>query len=182
MSLKLQTLTMLHMVGAGVWVGVALETYRRLRIKGGPWITFLQDLGFWLINSLIVFLWLLGVNNGQMRLYIFLSLLCGFAMYQAILRSLYRSFLERCIRFFRWFFHLLYTLWRMLIFIPLRWIYRGVVALLLLLFGGLERMGRGVYVVLRYLLLCLWQPGSRLVGGIGRWVRKMLARWKSEKK
>jgi spore cortex biosynthesis protein YabQ len=181
MSLNLQALTMLHMVGAGIWVGIALETYTRLRIKGRPWLTLLQDVSFWLLNAGIVFLWLLYVNQGQMRLHVFLSLLCGFALYQALLQSYYRSLLERLIRFVSWIFRLLYTLWRMLIYTPIQWLYRAMVALLLLFFSGSAMMVRGIYLILRYIALQLWKLGRLLAKKAGMWLGKIIRR-KPQKK
>lgn len=41
---------------------------------------------------------LLQVNNGEVRLYIFLALLCGYAAYRAIFQNIYRGLLERLIQ------------------------------------------------------------------------------------
>ena len=116
MTLSTQFLTMLSMVGIGSLFGVMFDTYQRFlnRPKRKHWIVFINDLLFWIIQSIIVFYTLFLVNNGELRFYIFIALLCGFAAYQSLFKTIYLRLLEMVIfsvisvyRFFKKTFQLL---------------------------------------------------------------------------
>ncbi|WP_044895785.1 spore cortex biosynthesis protein YabQ [Bacillus alveayuensis] len=96
MSLTTQFLTMLTMIGMGSYLGAALDTYGRFlqRQKRAHWVVFINDILFWVIQALIVFYVLLSVNEGELRFYIFLALLCGYAAYQSLFRVVYLKMLE----------------------------------------------------------------------------------------
>src|SRR5574342_818018 len=100
MTLSTQFLTMLSMVGAGVLFGTSLDTYQRFlnRPKRKRWFVFINDILFWLTQGLSIFYTLFLVNQGEIRFYIFLALLCGFAAYQSLFKRLYLSLLELLIR------------------------------------------------------------------------------------
>ncbi|HZH60675.1 MAG TPA: spore cortex biosynthesis protein YabQ [Metabacillus sp.] len=96
MSLTTQFYTMLAMVGMGSWIGVALDTYGRFlkRPLRARWVVFINDFMFWVVQGLILFYLLLLVNEGELRIYIFLALLCGYAAYQGLFKHLYLKLLE----------------------------------------------------------------------------------------
>jgi spore cortex biosynthesis protein YabQ len=99
-SLTVQLQTMLAMVAMGGWLGVAIDTYSRL-IRGrcwNKWITVINDGLFWILQGLFVFYVLLQINDGEMRLYILLALLCGYASYRALLFNVYMKILEAIIQ------------------------------------------------------------------------------------
>ncbi|MGP1910464.1 spore cortex biosynthesis protein YabQ [Metabacillus sp. JX24] len=101
MTLSVQFLTMLSMVGSGCFIGVSLDTYSRflMRSKRAKWIVFINDVFFWLFQGLLLFYVLLQVNEGEFRVYILLALLCGYAAYQSLLKKMYLAVLEWMIRF-----------------------------------------------------------------------------------
>ena len=78
MSLTTQLATMLAMIGMGSWLGAALDTYNRFlqRQDRTHWIVLINDILFWIVQGLIIFYVLLLVNEGELRFYIFLSILC----------------------------------------------------------------------------------------------------------
>lgn len=84
------------MVGMGGWLGAALDTYGRFlkRPLRARWVVFINDLLFWLVQGLILFYLLLLVNEGELRIYIFLAVLCGYAAYQSLLKKIYLQLLE----------------------------------------------------------------------------------------
>ena len=100
MTLTTQFYTMLAMIGMGSLFGAAFDTYNRLfkRSQKKVWIVFIYDILFWLFQGLLIFYVLYLVNNGEIRVYIFLALLCGFAFYQSLLQSVYNQVLEFCIQ------------------------------------------------------------------------------------
>lgn len=99
MSLTVQLQTMLAMVAMGGWLGIAIDTYSRL-IRGRKWnklITVINDSLFWILQALFIFFILLQINEGEMRFYILLALLCGYSIYRALLYKIYHSVLETTI-------------------------------------------------------------------------------------
>jgi spore cortex biosynthesis protein YabQ len=114
MSLTTQLATMLAMIGMGSWLGAALDTYNRFlqRQDRTHWIVFINDILFWIVQGLIIFYVLLLVNEGELRFYIFLAILCGYAVYQSLFRMIYLKVLEWAIwfatRLYRFFVQLCY--------------------------------------------------------------------------
>ncbi|MCF6139601.1 spore cortex biosynthesis protein YabQ [Pseudalkalibacillus berkeleyi] len=102
MSLTVQFYTILAMIGSGIWIGAALDTYHRFqpRDKKWNWLRFVNDIVFWVLQALLIFYVLLQVNHGEVRVIIFLALLCGFACYQSLLQRGYKKLLEYLITFF----------------------------------------------------------------------------------
>jgi spore cortex biosynthesis protein YabQ len=100
MTLTVQFNTMITMVLMGVVFGMSFDTYNRLIPAKSQWywIRFVNDSLFWVIQGLLVFWALLEVNNGEIRFYIFIALLCGFAAYKGLLESYYKRILEVLIR------------------------------------------------------------------------------------
>lgn len=102
MTLTVQFSTMMAMAIMGLWIGVSVDTYGRLFYRGPRrrWnlTQITADLVFWLLQGLLVFLVLLYVNHGSVRIYIFLALLCGYAAYRGLFQSVYRKMLESVIR------------------------------------------------------------------------------------
>ncbi|MCT8136380.1 spore cortex biosynthesis protein YabQ [Anaerobacillus sp. CMMVII] len=100
MSLTVQLQTMLAMVAMGGWIGMAIDTYSRL-IRGrswNKWITVINDGLFWILQGLLVFYVLLQINEGEMRFYILVALLCGYSCYRALLFRIYLKMLEAVIQ------------------------------------------------------------------------------------
>ncbi|HEX7065149.1 MAG TPA: spore cortex biosynthesis protein YabQ [Bacillales bacterium] len=102
MNLSVQFMTMAAMTVMGLWIGISVDTYGRFFYRGGRrrWnaLQIVGDLLFWLIQGLLVFLVLLNINEGDVRIYIFLALLCGYAAYRGLFQSLYRRLLEGIIQ------------------------------------------------------------------------------------
>lgn len=96
MSLTTQFYTMIAMIGMGSWLGAALDTYGRFlkRPKRAQWFVFINDILFWVLQGLIIFYTLLSVNEGELRVYVFLALLCGYAAYQSLFRTGYLRLLD----------------------------------------------------------------------------------------
>lgn len=99
MSLTVQLQTMLAMVAMGGWLGIAIDTYSRL-IHGRKWnklITVINDSLFWILQGLFIFFILLQINEGEMRFYILLALLCGYSCYRVFFYKIYQHVLETTI-------------------------------------------------------------------------------------
>jgi spore cortex biosynthesis protein YabQ len=151
MTLSTQFLTMLSMIGMGSLFGMMFDTYQRFldRPNRKSWIVFFNDLLFWVIQALIIFYTLFLVNNGELRFYIFVALLCGFAAYQSLFKGIYLRLLEFIIntviaiyRFMRRAFLLL--------------IYKPVLGLIQLIISIPILLGRGLFSLVKFILNILW--------------------------
>lgn len=68
---------------AGVITGVLYDVYRIMRGFNTPnrIITFIEDLLFWILTSIIIFIFLLHTNFAYMRGYVYLSIATGIIIY-----------------------------------------------------------------------------------------------------
>lgn len=109
MTLTTQLHTMLAMIGMGSYLGAAIDTYRYFFKRDGiRWVVFINDLIFWVLQGLIIFYVLLLANKGELRVYIFLALLCGFALYQSLLKTFYLKGLH-------FFINMIFSIYRFII-------------------------------------------------------------------
>ncbi|NMH74466.1 spore cortex biosynthesis protein YabQ [Bacillus sp. RO2] len=152
MTLSTQLYTMLAMIGMGAWLGAAIDTYGRFlkREKRAKWIVFIHDILFWLLQALIGFYVLLRVNEGEIRFYILIALVCGFAAYQSLFRYFYLSLLESIIQLVINLYRFLEKMVRMLIVKPIQLLVQALIVLLL----GIWKF---LYSTVRFLLLFLWR-------------------------
>ena len=146
MTLSTQFITLLSMIGMGSLFGAMFDTYQRFlkRPKRKQWIVFFNDLLFWIIQALIIFYTLFLVNNGELRFYIFLALICGFAAYQSLFKGIYLRLLEITIktiiaitRFIKKTFQLL--------------IYKPIVGLIQLIIVIIIAIGRGLLTLVKFI-------------------------------
>ncbi|WP_026565456.1 spore cortex biosynthesis protein YabQ [Bacillus sp. UNC41MFS5] len=146
MSLSTQFFTLLSMIGMGTLFGAMFDTYQRFlkRPKRKQWIVFFNDLLFWIIQAVIIFYTLFLVNNGELRFYIFLALICGFAAYQSLFKGIYLRLLEFVIksviaisRFLKKTFQLL--------------IYKPIVGLIQLVIMVIIAIGRGLFTLVKFI-------------------------------
>lgn len=134
-SLNVQFVTMLMMVGGGFYLGMALETYRRLCLnwRRPAWLLFTTEILFWLIQTLVLFSMLFKANNGEIRLYIFVACLLGFAAYQVLGRKWYKAVLEVMIRVGLAIGRFIANSIRILIIAPIKGLFTILIAILLFL-------------------------------------------------
>lgn len=152
MTLTTQFATMLSMLGMGALFGVMLDTYQRLlqRSTAKHWLIFFNDLLFWVIQALLIFYILFLVNKGEIRFYIFVALLCGFAAYQALLKGIYLRILERIIQTFISVMNFMKNLLLLLVFKPIRGLLQLIIFLIIFL-------GRGLFTLVKLILkIILW--------------------------
>ncbi|WP_079504198.1 spore cortex biosynthesis protein YabQ [Mesobacillus jeotgali] len=152
MTLSTQFLTMLAMIGMGSLFGASLDTHNRFlkRSKRKSWIVFINDILFWLFQGLSIFYVLFSVNMGELRFYIFLALLCGFAAYQSLFKKMYLKLLERAISITISIYLFSVKAVRLIVVRPLQVLAATALSLFIL-------TGRGLYVLLKWLLsVFLW--------------------------
>jgi spore cortex biosynthesis protein YabQ len=147
MTLSTQFMTMLAMISMGAFFGAALDTYNRFlqRRKRKSWLVFINDILFWIFQGLLIFFILFHVNQGELRFYIFLALLCGFAAYQSMLKQLYLKCLEKLISIVISVFRFTVKLVHLLVYKPIQ-------ILITMLFTTVLTIGKGLLVLLKVLI------------------------------
>ena len=183
MSLTTQFYTMIAMIGMGSWLGAALDTYGRFlkRPKRAQWFVFINDILFWVLQGLIIFYTLLSVNEGELRVYVFLALLCGYAAYQSLFRTGYLKLLDVLIsgvistyRFIAKTFHLL-------IVRPLQLLIQFLIVLALGGFKLVMALSKILYNILLVLLKIILSPihwiGVLLWKLVPRNLKKLLVKY-----
>ncbi|MDQ0157712.1 spore cortex biosynthesis protein YabQ [Robertmurraya andreesenii] len=160
MTLSTQFMTMLAMVGMGSCFGAALDTYNRFlkRTKRKSWIVFCNDVFFWLLQGLSIFYVLFLVNKGELRFYIFIALLCGFAAYQSLLKGAYLRLLEIVISMIISIYRFFVRVFQILIYKPIYSLILFLISLTIMLGKGLLALAQGIYKVLLFLLRVLLKP------------------------
>lgn len=135
MTLTTQFMTMLAMIGMGGMFGASLDTYQRFlkRPERKRWAVFINDIFFWLLQGLAIFYILFLVNQGELRLYVFLALLCGFAAYQSLFKRIYLKLLELLISMFISFYRFIVKFLRFFVIKPVQGLVTAVIAVILML-------------------------------------------------
>ncbi len=160
MTLTVQFYTLLAMIGMGSCFGAALDTYNRFlkRPKRKSWIVFINDILFWLIQGLAIFYVLFLVNQGELRFYLFLALLCGFSAYQALLKNIYKQALEKGIYVTIIMAKFATTSFSVLIYRPIKWITTGIILLLWSILYRLFTLFKWVVRALLFFIKTLFKP------------------------
>jgi|SRR5690625_2476621 len=100
MTLDTQLLTMVSMILGGIYLGFATETYRRIAIswQNKPVLTYFLEITYWILQTCVLFFVLYQVNNGELRIYIFIACLLGFSIYKVLFQKIYQRVLEWIIK------------------------------------------------------------------------------------
>lgn len=151
MTLTTQFVTMLAMIGMGSVFGAALDTYNRFlqRTKRKSWLVFINDILFWVVQGLAIFYILYLVNKGELRFYIFIALLCGFAAYQSLFKVMYLRVLEISIR-------MAISIYRFFVKAITLLIYKPIQGLIMALIAIAVTLGKGLYSLLKVIIRVLW--------------------------
>jgi len=165
MTLSTQFLTMISMIGMGSLFGVMFDTYQRFldRPNRKSWIVFFNDLLFWVIQALIIFYILFLVNNGELRFYIFVALLCGFAAYQSLFKGVYLRLLEFMIKTTIAIYRFIRRAFQLLIYKPVIGLIQLVISIIILIGRGLFSLVKFVLKVLLFILKIFWVPIVKII-------------------
>lgn len=152
MNPAIQWITLFYMILAGSAMGLAYDSYRVLSLKLSfpKWLNALLDLLYWLWAALLVFRMLYAGNQGQLRFYVFLGLFLGVWIYFLLFSVTVRNFVVMLIQSIQYTCRLLWKITVTVIGVPIRWLWR-------LLKGVLVLLGRILLFFLK-LLLRLTKP------------------------
>lgn len=153
MTLDTQFMTMISMILGGLYLGLALETFRYIAIswKTHLFLAYFMEICFWFVQSFILFYILYRVNGGEIRAYSVLACLLGFAAYQALFARMYRKLLEKVIRLITRIYRGVCHWINRLIIQPVIWLVQFVITCLLFLL-------KGISILLFYLLKIIVKP------------------------
>lgn len=86
---------------SGLIVGIMFDIYRTIRGINAPnkVIAGISDILFWILQALIVFIFLIVTNNGELRYYTFVGILLGLTFYFKFMSKLIKIILIRIVMF-----------------------------------------------------------------------------------
>ena len=73
----------------GIIIGLLFDFFRILRIsfKTPNFITYIEDILFWILTGILILYSIFTFNNGEIRLYIFLGIIIGIVLYILLISS-----------------------------------------------------------------------------------------------
>lgn len=115
----------------GTVIGINIDVYHRLTLTSirTLWMRAVWDIVFWLAQALLVFYVLLHMNEGELRIYVYLGLLFGFLLYRKSGRRTFLKIMERAIAFFHWMWRTFCGVLRVLIVLPIKFILKQITTL-----------------------------------------------------
>lgn len=132
MTLDVQFITMLSMIAGGFYLGIALDTFRRLSVtwKHRVFLKYFMEISFWLTQTLLLYYVLFQVNSGELRFYVFIAVLLGFAMYQAAAAKTYKQLLEHMISISIQVYQFLEKMVKIIIIAPIKFIFQLIMTVI----------------------------------------------------
>lgn len=163
MTLSVQFYTLIAMIGMGIVLGMAIDTYRlllRVRLRKN-WTKCGWDFLFWLLYTVILFDVLYRINEGTLRIHVFLAIFCGFALYKALLDVLYIHFMLFIYRIVSKTIYFSIKVLKILFIRPAYWLIMGIWHVLKRVIRLVCRMIRFVahliYQMIRWLFRIFWR-------------------------
>jgi spore cortex biosynthesis protein YabQ len=131
-----QWMTIASMMLCGLSMGLVFDVYRVAshRFHVARWLLPALDVAYWAAATLGVFHILLGSNQGEVRMYVFLGLGIGVTGYFGLFSNWMVKLTGKIIDIFKTLFNFLWKLFTMLIGVPFLWIVRLLAKLLDILF------------------------------------------------
>ncbi|WP_235425133.1 spore cortex biosynthesis protein YabQ [Heyndrickxia ginsengihumi] len=130
-----------------------------------------------MFQGLVLFYVLFMINFGEVRFYIFVAILCGFAAYQALMREIYLKLLESFIFIIKTMIHFLANLVRTLIYQPIK----GLILLFISLLTGsvklLYTIVKTVMKMLIWVIKIIFKPLLWLFAALSYLMPKGMKRW-----
>jgi spore cortex biosynthesis protein YabQ len=156
-----QWTTIASMMMCGLAMGIVFDVYRVAshRFHVTRWLLPALDVIYWAAATLGVFNILLGSNQGEVRMYVFLGLGIGVTGYFGLFSGWVVKASGKIIDILKALFHFLWKLVNMVVLTPLLWIVKGLAKLIDI-----------VFIIIAALLLWLGKPLLKPLSMIGRWL------------
>lgn len=100
---------------AGVITGVCFDIYRLIRgfENTNKFMTIIQDLLFWVLTSIVVFIFLMYTNEGYINFYVYLCLIIGVYLY---LKCLSTAFIKVQFNLMKFYGKLFRVVWNAILY------------------------------------------------------------------
>jgi|SRR5690625_2930970 len=153
MTLHEQAITMGSMILGGIYLGIALETFRRFSVwwRNSTFLTYLLEVSFWLSQTVILFIILFKVNYGELRFYVFLACLLGFSMYVVLFKKVYVRLLEAVI-------HIVAVMIKGIVYFIQLFIFKPIIRLVHILTIIIHFIWKCIYSILLFTINILLLP------------------------
>jgi len=105
-----QAVIFLYTVIGGAAIALVYDLFRILRkaVRTGSLVTYAEDLLFWLIVSVIMFLTIYYSNDGELRAYLFIGACIGVILYALLLSRIVMASSLFIIRIVSWPFRYIF--------------------------------------------------------------------------
>lgn len=87
----------------GIVIGVLFDIFRVLRrsFRTANWITYLQDILFWILTGSIILFAVFTFNHGELRSYVFLGMAFGIILYMITISRFFIRYSVGIIKFLK---------------------------------------------------------------------------------
>ena len=101
----------------GLLLGILFDIFRILRksFKTPDFVTYIEDIFFWILSGIVLLYSIFKFNNGELRLYVFMGILIGILIYMLLFSKIIINVSTYIIKIIKKTFHIL-------IFIPVKFI------------------------------------------------------------
>lgn len=139
MTLSTQFITITSMMLSGVYLGASYHTFKRMERlwKSSIIWKYVLELLFWLVQAIILYFVLFLVNEGILRLYIFVAVLCGYAMFKSLFEQAFNRMVDLIIRIVLRIYRFIYRIVELIIVKPVVFIVSLVVVCITKIFTTL---------------------------------------------
>lgn len=87
----------------GLLIGILFDIFRILRksFKTSDFVTYIEDIIFWILTGFMTLYFIFSYNNGEIRLYIFLGIAIGILLYMLTISQYIIKFSVKVITFIK---------------------------------------------------------------------------------
>ena len=114
-------LVLFTFICCGFFIGCSLEAFRRLgrAFRRNVFFVYSTEILFWLMQTAFLYYILWRVNDGVLRVYFIIAIVCGFLCYDIFFKAIWRVVIESLIRIIQTVLMILHMFLRILIGWPL---------------------------------------------------------------
>ena len=96
----------------GLLIGLLFDFFRILRksIKTSDFMTYVEDIIFWLLTGFIILYSIFTYNNGEIRLFMFLAMIMGILLYWVLISKFILSISLNIINFIKKVFQIIFNI------------------------------------------------------------------------
>ncbi len=109
----------------GMVIGIVFDIFRIIRksFKTPDFVTYIEDILFWILTGFILLFSIFAFNNGELRLYIFLALILGLVIY---LLTISKYFIKISVKFLTFIKNITYVPIKKYIIRPILWFLKKI--------------------------------------------------------